>query len=288
MTVSDGNDLFDTALVPFDKLFTTPNGTFVEGIVESIQPEKKADPSSSKMVKSCPTTSFKEVAAFIAEDRANFKKAQKIVLVGGGAVEFSGEIKDVWPPNHEFDISCPLPDWAREDLHARGIKIILNDFVDEIPAPGPTSVKTRNGHVIDADLVIPTRGPRPRTEFVAKSLGANTLDERNQIKVTPTLQLIDHPDIFAVGDAINTIEQKQVMKAMAHSGIVTTNIIAYLSGGTLKPYKGSTELIIVTNGKGGGKAYLGFLWGITLGAWFARMAKSKTLLVPISRGKMGY
>jgi glycine/D-amino acid oxidase-like deaminating enzyme len=41
-----------------------------------------------------------------------------------------------------------------KDLHARGINIILNDFVDEIPAPGPTSVKTRNGHVIDADLVV--------------------------------------------------------------------------------------------------------------------------------------
>jgi NADH dehydrogenase FAD-containing subunit len=98
-------------------------------------------------------------------------------------------------------------------------------------------------------IQIPTRGPRPRTEFVAKSLGANTLDERNQIKVTPTLQLIDHPDIFAVGDAINTVEQKQVMKAIAHGGIVTANIIAYLSGGTLKPYKGSTEMIVVTNGK---------------------------------------
>jgi thioredoxin reductase len=96
--------LFDTALVPFDKLFTTPNGTFVEGVVESIQPDKKGGSVVLEDGQKLPydvlvlapgsiwegplniPTDSKEVAAFIAEDRAKFKKAQKIVLVGGGAV----------------------------------------------------------------------------------------------------------------------------------------------------------------------------------------------------------
>jgi NADH dehydrogenase FAD-containing subunit len=39
-------------------------------------------------------------------------------------------------------------------LRARGVKIILNDFIDEFPAAGPAVVKTRNGHHIDADLVV--------------------------------------------------------------------------------------------------------------------------------------
>ena len=96
------------------------------------------------------------------------------------------------------------------------------------------------------------------------------------------------------------------MKAMAHSAIAAANVVAYLSGSAkLKEYKGSIEIIVVTNGKGGGRAYMGFLWGITLGksenrdefafsdilavgAWFARMIKSKTLLVPMTRGSMGY
>jgi NADH dehydrogenase FAD-containing subunit len=91
-------------LVPFDKLFTNPNGTFVEGIVESIQAEKKGGSVVLQDGQKLPydvlvlapgsiwegplniPTDSKEVAAFIAEDRANFKKAQKIVLVGGGAV----------------------------------------------------------------------------------------------------------------------------------------------------------------------------------------------------------
>jgi NADH dehydrogenase FAD-containing subunit len=60
---------------------------------------------------------------------------------------------------------------------------------------------------------------------------------------------MEYPDIFALGDAINTVEQKQVMKAIAHAAIVSANIVAYLSGGSLKSYKGSSEMILVTNGK---------------------------------------
>lgn len=39
-------------------------------------------------------------------------------------------------------------------LRARGINIILDDYVDEIPAPGPATVTTRKGNVIQADLVV--------------------------------------------------------------------------------------------------------------------------------------
>lgn len=104
MTVSDGNDLVDTALIPFDKLFTTSNGVFVQGIVESIQTNKKggvvvladgkqlpydvlvlAPGSQWEGPLDIPDDSA-AVKEFIAAGRANFKKAQKILLVGGGAV----------------------------------------------------------------------------------------------------------------------------------------------------------------------------------------------------------
>ncbi|KAJ7786514.1 FAD/NAD(P)-binding domain-containing protein [Mycena metata] len=319
MAVSDGNNLFETALIPFDKLFSNPNGTFVQGVVESINANKDGGSVVLADGQQIPydvlvlapgslwegPTEFPfdstAVPAFLAEQRAQFKKAQKIVFVGGGAVgsEYAGEIKDVWPEKEVTIVhgdtgllNSTYPTAFRtglqKSLEARGINVLLGDYVDEIPAPGSTTVKTRKGSVIDADLVVPTRGPRPRTEFVAKSLGVAALDERNQIKVTPTLQLVEHPNIFAVGDAINTVEQKQVAKAGAHSAIVAANIVAYLSGRPLKPYKGSIEMIVVTNGKGGGQGYLGILWGITLGDWFARFVKSRGLLVSLSRGQMGY
>ncbi|KAF7307072.1 FAD/NAD(P)-binding domain-containing protein [Mycena indigotica] len=319
MTVSDQNDLLETALVPFDKLFTTPNGKFVKGLVETIQANEKGGnvvltdgqqiaydflvlaPGS---IWEGPLDIPEDAAgakAFVAQQRAAFSKASKIVLVGGGAVgiEFAGEIKDIWPTKEVTIVhgekgllnstyTASFRNGMEKGLHARGINIILDDFVDDIPTDG-SPVKTRKGHSIEADLVVSTRGPRPRTAFIAQSLGEDVLDKRGQIKVQPTLQLIGHSNIFALGDAIDYVEQKQVMKAMAHSGIVTANIVALASGSTkLKPYKGSTEMIIVTNGKNGGRAYIGMLWGIVLGDWFARMIKSKTLLVPMTRGNMGY
>jgi apoptosis-inducing factor 2 len=55
----------------------------------------------------------------------------------------------------------------------------------------------------------------------------------------------------------------------------------------LKEYKGSTETIVVTNGKSQGLGYLGFLWGIVLPSWIAAMLKSKTLMVAKDRAATG-
>ncbi|KAF7339304.1 FAD/NAD(P)-binding domain-containing protein [Mycena sanguinolenta] len=305
MTVSEGNDLLDTALIPYDKLFTNPNGTFVQGVVETIRPETKggkvvlADGQelTYDVLVLAPGSNWEGPLNFPQDSAA----VKEIVLVGGGAVgvEFSGELKDEFPGKEitivHGDKTLLNPTYPvgfrkglEKSIRARGINIILSDYVDEIPAPGPASITTRNGKEITADLFVSTRGPRPNTAFVATSLGRDTLDERGQIKVNPTLQLPKHPDIFAIGDAINYVEQKQVMKAMAHASIVVGNIVAHLSGKPLKPYKGSSEMIVVTNGKNGGKAFMGILWGLTFGDWFARMVKSKTLMVSMTRSGMGH
>lgn len=144
MTVSDGNDLAETALIPFDRLFAAGSkGAFVKGVVEGIHPNRgEGQQSRGGSVVLADGQEFpydvlvlapgsvwegpidfpldeQEVKGFLAEQRARFKKAGKIVLVGGGAVgagrflaecragyslaylllatEFAGEIKDVWP-----------------------------------------------------------------------------------------------------------------------------------------------------------------------------------------------
>ncbi|KAF7311070.1 FAD/NAD(P)-binding domain-containing protein [Mycena chlorophos] len=315
MTVSSDNDLLDTALIPYDKLFKGSNGKFVQGVVASIREADKvvvlADGQEVKYdyLVLAPGSiwegpleiPFDGAKEFIEAQRATFAKAQKIVLVGGGAVgiEFAGELKDSFPKTevtivHGADalVNETYPARFRKSLdkslHARGVNIILNDFVDEFPADGQP-VKTRKGNVIDADLVVATKGPRPRTAFVAESLGEKVLDERGQIIVEPTLQLPGHANIFALGDAIKWAEQKQVMKAMAHADIVAANLVSLLSGKTaLKKYKGSSEFLVVTNGREGGRAYLGILWGIVLGDWFVRLVKARTLLISMTRGAMGY
>lgn len=106
MTVSDTNDLLTTALIPYEKLFTkdTPNATFVEGVVVAIRPDERggtvvladgtrmpydalvlAPGSVWEGPLNFPWKS-EAVTAFVNENRANFTKAQRIVLAGGGAV----------------------------------------------------------------------------------------------------------------------------------------------------------------------------------------------------------
>lgn len=81
------------------------------------------------------------------------------------------------------------------------------------------------------------------------SFGSDVLTAQGHIAVKPTLQLLNHPNVFALGDAIDWKEQKQAAKAGNHLAILLANIPAFIAGQTLKEYKGSAELIAVTNGK---------------------------------------
>lgn len=190
----------------------------------------------------------------------------------------------------------------------RGVKIMFNEYVDEFPTNGAQGeVTTRSGKKIEADLIVATNGPRPNTAFVS-TLGADTLTTQGAIKVKPTLQLASHPTIYAAGDVIDWQEQKQAAKVAGHAGVIIANILSEIAGQTpTKQYKGSYELVVVTNGKvrcfyyflkcasagsdaniqDGGIAYFGVLWGIMLGNWFVKMVKSKGLLIPMARSSAG-
>jgi hypothetical protein len=58
--------------------------------------------------------------------------------------------------------------------------------------------------------------------------------------------------VFALGDIIEWKEEKQMIKAVAHASIVVNNVLA-VTGATpkFKEYKGSIEMIGLTNGKVG-------------------------------------
>lgn len=99
-------------------------------------------------------------------------------------------------------------------------------------------------HQVDA------RGNVPNTGFIGSSLGSTALTRAGNVKVRPTLQLQDYDDIFAAGDIIDWNEQKQAAKTTAHAAVVSPNVLSYLQGKPVsKVYKGSMELIVITNGK---------------------------------------
>ncbi|PCH40529.1 FAD/NAD(P)-binding domain-containing protein [Wolfiporia cocos MD-104 SS10] len=317
MIVSDTDRLEDTALIPYDKLFVNGNGQFYQGRVEQID-----EAGSAVVLKNGERISYAalilatgstwsgpldfpeagaDVQAHIREWRDKVERAKDIFIVGGGAVgiEYAGEIRDIFPDKkitiiHSSDmlLNSTYPDKYRRDIARRcraiGVKLVFGEYVDQFPAPGTVGLTTRRGTSYrSADLVIPAFGARPNTRFIA-SLGADALAESGCVKVHPTLEVQGHPGVFALGDIIEWHEQKQAAKGGAHVPIVVENVLSFLARRPLaKQYKGSIEMILIPLGKSGGSAYLDILWGITLGAWFARMVKGKDLFVPKSRKDRG-
>lgn len=317
LSVSSEHDLDDKVFMPYDHLFKG-NGSFMLGTATAIEKHTKGGKvvlSTGETVKfdvlaiapgsklegtlSFPDTSAK-AKAWISQSRSKFAGAKQIILVGGGAVgsEFAGEIKDAYPEKKVTIVhgdSKPLnnayPDKFRDalerSLRARGVEFMFNEYIDVIPEPGVSRVTTRSGKTITADLFLSTRGSRPNTSFLS-SLGADTLTHTGHVKVKPTLQLLSHPDIFALGDVLDINEQKQAAKVDGHAKVVAANVLSVLEGKEAKSvYKGSYELILVTNGKDGGVAYFGVLWGLLFHDWFSRVVKSKNLLIPMGRSSMG-
>ncbi|KAJ7509427.1 hypothetical protein B0H11DRAFT_1249216 [Mycena galericulata] len=324
MIVSDADNLgsAESALVPFDKIFHRDNGTFLQDSVQAIQQNVGESHGvvtlgSGQQVPydililatglswqdpiSFPSTA-EDVQKYLLGNREKFAEAQSYILVGGGAIgsELAGELKDIWPEKEVTIVhgqrflfneaySDRFRTAAANDLKRRGVKIHLDDVVEDPPTtPGPAVIVTRDGHKLGADLIIKTTGAsHPNTAFL-NTLDTDALTSAGFVKVKPTLQLLNYPNIFAAGDIVDWKEQKQAIKSGAHAQLVVKNIASYIKGASLKNYSTTFEAIVLTNGKRSGLTYLGFLWGIILGAWFTRWAKSRSLLVPMFRKESGY
>ncbi|KAF8178481.1 hypothetical protein BJ912DRAFT_983962 [Pholiota molesta] len=318
MVVSAEGNLEDTILLPLGEKFNTGNKKLIIGSVTSIVEKDNqgghvvldnGEKVEYSILILAPGTRWEgpldlpntkaEAVEVINSWRSRFAKAENIVLVGGGAVglELAGEIKDIGP-NKSITIVHGQPlymngaypqrwrKYINKQYSRRGINGVLGDYVDNVEIK-EGYVTTRSGKQIKADLVVLARGGGPNTNFVA-SLGQDVLTASRTIKVEPTLQVVNHPRVFAAGDVIEWDEQKQIPKAQAHATVIKENILILLGLSTKKPvnYKGSIEMIIVTNGRSAGNGYLGILWGITIGNWLSALIKSKHLLFDMLKTNM--
>ena len=82
------------------------------------------------------------------------------------------------------------------------------------------------------------------------SLGSDALTSAGHIRVKPNLELPDYPHVFALGDAIDWNESKQVVSVLAQIPIVLANIKSILNAkAPAKEYKGATVAMLVSNGR---------------------------------------
>ncbi|MEM9768713.1 MAG: NAD(P)/FAD-dependent oxidoreductase [Cyanobacteria bacterium P01_D01_bin.71] len=109
-----------------------------------------------------------------------------------GRVRLVERADDILQTSAEFNRKT-----AREALSERGIWLDLETSVEQITADAVTLSYRDQSDELPVDIVLWTVGTRVVTLLETMDLSRN---ERQQIQVEPTLQVVGHPDIFALGD----------------------------------------------------------------------------------------
>ncbi len=92
---------------------------------------------------------------------------------------------------------------VKNRLNRLGINIMENSQVAEVSS---NQVKLTNGQIIEGDMIIWTAGVK--APEIAKKISDLELDERDRIMVNEFLQIKNHQNIFAIGDAAVFIDAK--------------------------------------------------------------------------------
>ena len=218
------------------------------------------------------TEDAREAAARFRDGYEALSGADRVLLLGAGPVgiELAGEIAAVWPTKQVtiVDIVGDLlggrfkPELRRElhhQLEQHGVKLVLGSPLRE-PPPTPPGVlghftaSTEAGTEITADLWFRCYGVTPQSDYLRGDL-ATARTQDGFIKVTPTLQLPGHPNVFALGD-VSTLTPKMAGRARRQAQLVADNIRALIDGGQLQTHEPSPDVILVTFGPDGGAAQL--------------------------------
>jgi NADH:ubiquinone reductase (non-electrogenic) len=177
----------------------------------------------------------------------------RVAIVGGGysGVELACKLADRLGERGRLrlvelsdQILRTSPEFNREAatkaLDARGVFIDLETKVESITQDSISLDYKNQVDTIPVDLVIWTVGTR--VSPVVKNLPLKQ-NQRGQITTTPTLQVIDHPEIFALGDLADShdIEGQQVpataQAAFQQADYTAWNIWATLSDRPLLPFR---------------------------------------------------
>lgn len=177
----------------------------------------------------------------------------RVAIVGGGysGVELACKLADRLGEKGRFrlvelsdQILRTSPEFNREAatkaLEARGVFIDLETKVESITQDSISLDYKQQVDTIPVDLVIWTVGTR--VSPVVKNLALKQ-NQRGQITTTPTLQVIDHPEIFALGDLADShdTEGQQVpataQAAFQQADYTAWNIWATLSDRPLLPFR---------------------------------------------------
>ncbi|KAJ3023551.1 Apoptosis-inducing factor 2 [Thoreauomyces humboldtii] len=312
--------------VPYDKALKSDKSKVVQGTVVSLNRES-ATLADGQIIPFdyvvIATGSYNHSAKGQADSKAagaaagvltssSIEKATSVLVVGGGpsAVELCGEIKELYPSKavtlvHSGEVLVPgisekFSARIAVELKKLGVTVVSNDRIDlaafsadkvgaEHFSHTPRTLTTRNGVAIATDVQFLMVGNTTYNSGIVEALDASLVDDKKQIKVSPTLQLAsaDYPNFFASGDVCNATTQKLAYVAGQQGDVVARNIEKLVDGGktaTLAEWKpASSNMMILTLGSKGGVSQLPF--GV-FGSWTSSLIKSGHLFLPKQYGQL--
>jgi NADPH-dependent 2,4-dienoyl-CoA reductase/sulfur reductase-like enzyme/rhodanese-related sulfurtransferase len=197
----------------YDKLILSPGAAPLKPPIEGIDDERVFNlrniPDTDRIKQYVDTRSPKS-AVIVGGGFIGLEMAENLAL--RGIKIFIVEMLDQVMAPLDLDMSRLV----HNHLIKKGAELELSNGVKRfIPKPDVISVETTNGRIIDCDMVIFSAGIRPENQL-AVNAGLAT-GPRGGIQVNDIMQSND-PDIFAVGDAIETrdfITGSPVMMALA-------------------------------------------------------------------------
>jgi len=177
----------------------------------------------------------------------------RVAIVGAGysGVELACKLADRFRERGRFrlieltdQILRTSPEFNRQSaskaLEARGVWIDLETKIESIQSDAIALEYKNQVDTIPVDLVIWTVGTRVATVVRSLPLKQN---QRGQLTTTPTLQVVEHPEIFALGDLADCrdAEGQQVpataQAALQQGDYTGWNIWASLTNRPLLPYR---------------------------------------------------
>ncbi|KAL1896544.1 hypothetical protein Sste5346_004578 [Sporothrix stenoceras] len=205
-----------------------------------------------------PGTEKREGVSYLQQHAAQVEAAQRIAIVGGGAVgvQMATDIKELYPskqvtlvhsrPTVMNRFHTDLDAIVKARFAELGIETKLGSRVvsplasTAAPADGtPLEVVSQDGSRLATDLVIVCTGQTPQSGLLA-SLSPSSINESGFIRVRDTLQVQDAAldNVFAIGDVADTGAAKAARPASKQATIVVQNIQHLLKNEPLDKYTG--------------------------------------------------
>lgn len=216
-------------------------------------------------------------------DPAVRRRLLTFAVVGGGptGVEYAGALSELiggvlgkdFPavPRHETRILLieaaghllgafdpRLRESARRTLAGRGVEILLNR---QVTGAGPDHLDLAGGDRIEAATIVWTAGVTggPLAAGLATPLGRG-----GTVRVSRTLQLPGHPEVFVIGD-LAAVDQdgeqlpQLIPPALQEARHTAANIARLLSGRPAEPFRYADPGMMATVGRNSGIAQIGRL-----------------------------